>query len=378
MTEKATLVIVELLWNAENQPKPGTPITFSVTVKSEETCKKQTSVTVFVDRTALPVMVYDGVLEAGETHVFESTVWEATKGNHVITAVVDGVMPSPDNFGTGVIVTKNMRVAEKALPIPAPAAAAGMNTLTFSDDFTDANTIDWDATGDIGYKWYLTLPFGAPDTTPEDMELTQDGILLKKRNIVFNYGLGMMDIKTGAGWGYTHGYLETRFRVPKESKKKGQHPAIWSLSPQTMWRKQPEYVELDFMEYWGTNFGPEYLYTVSMHQIKLKTQPDQPQRILFHANNFPASHHNGMGDEEWHTMGWLWEEGLLTTYLDGEEVFTQRWSKEGYPEPSFTMKVGEQKSGIFSILDEQLLPLIICGGEACPTEVDYLNIWQAK
>ena len=173
------LVITALDWNAENQPKPRAPITFSVTVKNKGTQEESATVTVFVDRVALSEIRLDRPLKQGETYVFESVVWEATAGNHVITAVINGVKPTPRIFGTGVTFTKNLRVAENALPIPAPAAAAGMNTLTFSDDFTDASTIDWDATGDVGYKWYLTLPFGAPDTKPEDMELTKDGILLK-------------------------------------------------------------------------------------------------------------------------------------------------------------------------------------------------------
>lgn len=374
------LVITALDWDAENQPKPGTPITFSVAVKNEGIQEESATVTVFVDRVALPEIRLERPLKQGKTHVFESVVWEATAGNHVITAVLNGVKPTPRNFGTGVTFTKNLRVCENALSIPAPAAAAGMNTLTFSDDFTDASTIDWDATGDVGYKWYLTLPFGAPDTKPEDMELTKDGILLKKKNIVFNYGLGMMDIKTGAGWGYTHGYMEARIRVPKDCtvEKTKHHPSIWALSPEMMWCKQPEYVELDFLEYWGTKFCPEYLYTVTIHQIKTETPPNEPQKIVFHANNFPASHHYGLGDEEWHTMGWLWEKGSLTTYLDGEKLFTQTWSKDGDPTPSFKVGVGEHKPGIFELLDHQLLPVTICGGEEFSMEVAYLNVWQTK
>lgn len=389
MVVNTKLVITDLTWNADNQPKPGTPITFSVTVKNEGPediphARRQNTVIVYVDREPLKQMKYVGALAVGESHVFESVVWEATPGNHVITATVDFAVPSPTTVLSGETLTKHMRVADEALEVPAPAAAVGMNTLTFSDDFTTMDTIDINGTGKIGYKWYVTLPFEAPDTKPEDLEFTPDGLLLKKSDIHFNYTLGTMDMVTGAGWGYTHGYVEAKFRVPEhrysDEVNPHHHPSIWALPYENMWSKTDEHLELDHLEYWGYIFGgEETLYTVSMHHHKYNFNVDKPGTSLeMNAVNRKTSHHFGMGDEQWHTMGWLWEEGYLTSYLDGKEIMTQKWSKDGKPDPAPEMKLGDDETGVFSVLDEHYLPMIISGGSNFPLEIAYLNVWEKK
>ena len=100
MIANAKLVITDLTWNAGDQPKPGTPITFSVTVKNAgpevlPADVKQTTIKLFIDRTELPEIKYNGEIALGETKVFESVVWEATPGNHVITATVDFACRAP-------------------------------------------------------------------------------------------------------------------------------------------------------------------------------------------------------------------------------------------------------------------------------------------
>ncbi len=384
MKANAKLVITDLTWNTGSQPKPGTPITFSVAVKNEgpevlPADVKQTTIKLFIDRTELPEMKYNGEIALGETKVFESVVWEATEGNHVITATVDFAVPSPDNYGTGVTFTKNLRVAENALEVPAPAAAKGMNTLTFSDDFATSDTIDMDATGAMGYKWYPTRPYGEPTLEKSDYEITQDGILLKHKVNSFNYGLGMLDIRTGAGWGFTHGYMEVKIRMPRvRLTKEGQGiPAIWALPPEKLWCRCNDWVEVDHLEYWGDIFGTneegQLLYTVTLHEQKDNGQSD----IRYHVHNLGTSHHFGdLDDDGWHVMGWMWEKGYLTTYVDGVEIMTQKWSEDSAPVPTANMKKGDTMDGAFAILDSQVLPITISGAETWPLEVAYLNVWQ--
>ena len=383
MIANAKLVITDLTWNAGDQPKPATPITFSVAVKNEgpevlPADVKQTTIKVFIDRTELPEIKYNGEIALGETKVFESVVWEATEGNHVITATVDFAVPSPDNYGTGVTFTKNLRVAEKALEVPAPAAAVGMNTLTFSDDFTTLDTIDVDATGNIGYKWYPTRPYGATTLKPTDYEITENGILLKEEKSTFNYGLGMLDIRTGAGWGYTHGYMEAKFRMPilRLTEEGSGSPAIWALPPDKLWCRCNDWVEFDHMEYWGDKFGiseeGRMLYTVTLHHQK----DDGRNKCHYNVNNRKTSHHFGLDDGEWHVMGWLWDKGYLTTYVDGVEIMTQKWSQDGVPSPEGNLVLGDTLDDALAILDSQVMPITISGAETWPMEVAYLNIWQ--
>ncbi len=379
MVHKAKLVITDLSWNAGDQPKPGTPITFSVTVKNEgpQTLladAKQSVVIVFIDRTPLPQIKFNETFAVGESRVFESVVWEATPGDHVITATMDFAKPSPNNYGTGVIVTKHMRVADEALPIPAVAAAAGMNTLTFSDDFTTLSTIDVNATGSIGYKWYPTRPYDMTTLEPTDYEITENGLLLKEEKSTHNYGLCMLDIGTGAGWGYNHGYMEAKFRMPAVRLTEGKGgPAIWSLPDKRLWLWCNEWVEVDFMEYWGNTFAEDLLYTVSLHHMK----DDCDFHTNYRIDNHKTSHHYGMGDGDWHVMGWLWEEGYLTTYVDGEKVMTQTWSKNGVPEPPAKIFTGDTADGAYALLDSQVMPVVINGAKTWPLEMEYLRIWQA-
>ncbi len=74
----------------------------------------------------------------------------------------------------------------------------------------------------------------------------------------------------------------------------------------------------------------------------------------------------------------MWEEGYLTTYVDGNEVMTQMWSQNGVPEPAGNMIMGETLSGAFSVFDKQVMPVTISGAESWPLEIEYLNIWQVK
>ena len=75
-------------------------------------------------------------------------------------------------------------------------------------------------------------------------------------------------------------------------------------------------------------------------------------------------------------MGWMWEKGYLTTYVDGVEIMTQKWSEDSAPVPTATMKKGDTMDGAFAILDSQVLPITISGAETWPMEVAYLNVWQ--
>ena len=388
MKTNAKLRITDLVWNAANQPKPGTPVTFTVTLKNDgpeplEAFQQQTTIIIYVDRDEQTRLKYDGGLEPGESITFDSHVWEAVAGNHVVTAVINGVPPTVEDLGKGVTFVKHLHVAETALPVPAHAAEAGMNTLVFSDDFSTLDTIDVTGSGENGYKWYVNAPHGYGKMPADGVELTENGIILKSQFAPLrSSSIRMMDAKTAAGWGFTHGYMEARFRMPPVrlvKDAKGAPPSIWANPTTVLWNQYPYWVELDFMEYWGDMFGKEPLYTVTLHhQERIYGPKDHKDYCYYWIVNRPTSHHNGLGDNDWHVMGWLWEEGRLTTYLDGQEVMTQRWSKNGDPDPAPEVRRQPLKPGAFALLDEQVMPVILNGVESWPMEVDYLNIWQKE
>ncbi len=380
MNKNVKLAITDITWTGGNQVKPNTAVVFSITLKNEGTedmiaGQQETTLQLHIG-TAEPEWIrYDGGLKAGESKTFESQAWTAVVGNFAITATVNFAMPSPTTWESGVVFVKYLRVADETLAVPEFAAAAGMNNLVFNDDFTTLDTIDVNATGEMGYLWYVTRPYGMTDVTPEDYTLTENGIKLHVHNSPHHYELAMVDSRTGAGWGYKHGYMEARFKVQPDASVPGTKggPAIWAMPAERYWCWIDHWVELDHMEYWGDIFGGERMYSVTLHEQTCEYGNGHDAKRW--SKNIQPCYY-GLGDDEWHTMGWLWEEGRFTAYLDGKELFTQRWNKDGMVEPDINMVRGERYATPFAKLDEYSLPVTISGDARWPMEVDYLRIWQ--
>ena len=112
---------------------------------------------------------------------------------------------------------------------------------------------------------------------------------------------------------------------------------------------------------------------MTLHEQKDNGHSD----IRYHVHNLGTSHHFGdLDDDGWHVMGWMWEKGYLTTYVDGVEIMTQKWSKGGVPSPEGNLVLGDTLDDALAILDSQVMPVTISGAETWPMEVEYLNIWQ--
>ncbi len=380
MNENVKLKITDITWTGGNQVKTGTSVVFTVTLKNEGTADllpalQQTVIQLHIDRAEPVWFRYDGGLKVGESKTFDFPEWEAVAGNHAITATVNFAMPSPHTWESGVVFVKYLRVADEALAVPEVAAAAGMNNLTFSDDFTTLDTIDVNATGEVGYHWYLTRPYGATTLKPNDFVLTEEGIHLQLHEPTHNYGIAMVDTRTGAGWGYKHGYMEARFKFPANrvipDSKGG--PAIWAMPAERYWCFINHWLEMDFLEYWGNKFGEKKAYTVTMHEQACQYGGGMIQWV----KNQNTFWHYGLGDNKWHTMGWLWKEGCLTTYLDGEQIMKQQWGASAeQPEPELKAVKGEFGENPFCIFDKYTQPVTISGAYGWPMDVEYLNIWQ--
>ena len=380
MNKNVNLKITDITWNGGNQIKTGTPVVFTVTLTNDGTedmqpTVQQTVIQLHIDRAEPIWFRYDGGLKVGESKTFDFPVWEAMAGNHAITATVNFAMPSPTIWESGEVFVKYLRVADEALAVPTVAAEAGMNTLTFSDDFTSLDTIDMNATGEVGYHWYVTRPFGVRTLKPDDYSLTKDGLSIHIDTPQINYGLAMVDARTGAGWGYKHGYMEARIRLDRRNStevKKG--PAIWGLPALRYWCYIDHWLEMDHMEYWGDTMGMGGdLMTVTMHEQIYSHGDKEPIKRWIKNSNTCYQH--GLGDCEWHTLGWLWEEGSLTTYFDGELLMKQEWGgANGVPE--LEVLAGDMGETPFTVFDKYTYPITISGAKGWPMEVDYLNIWQ--
>ena len=194
-----------------------------------------------------------------------------------------------------------------------------------------------------------------------------------------------MDGESGVGYSYRMGYLEVKLRIPKPTydhtadSATGGIPAVWSF-PENKWLEVPgentQWVEIDWLEYWGldTEKWPKYpdgYYTVTLHdQIQGKEGKDD------HWYSNGNSYQNGLGDGEWHTMGWLWANDIVVTYMDGEEVMRLTYDLEGFPNVVTRVQEGILEEGAFSFMNYQYAVLYLGGAVDNPLEVDYVRIWQ--
>lgn len=384
VSESTGLAVSDLtVTSGATQVVTGTPTSFSVKVSNNGT--NNIDQDLLVDFRAsngettvkLATLTYEGGLQAGAQTVLTTAVpWAALEGEWVISAKVYTLLATEEETGT----QTNLRVADTLLSAPAMAQASGYNKLIFSDDFNTAN-VDTAYTGNYGYKWYLTDVSGiAGDAS--DYALTEEGIRLAADNMNHNWLLCTMDAKTAAGWlGYTHGYLEyrTRFNHTKDADAPAncRGPAIWSFPPEIISSAAGDLeraVEMDWMEYWGTQYGDMY-WTISMHdQIN-----QNGTQHLHNGNSYGIKGDTfDIGDGEWHTVGYSWSKGVLVAYVDGVQCFSQTWSDDGSETyPSMTLKAGEFLVDAGTTLDDQTSPLILAGSEGWPLEIDYIRVWQA-
>ena len=373
-TKTAGVIVTDVTWDGANQPKPGAKVVFSAYLKNNGTAAatEAVSVALYVNQEKVFTQNYEKGIAAGETVQVKFPKWKAVAGEHVVTVVLNDTQPDRFNWVDHQHLAANIRVADKALEVPEVAEKYGMTKLTFSDDFTTLDLIDKDCTGAYGYKWYSNLPYEGDDALPTDYKLTDAGISLERVPTRFSWTLCTLDNETGAGWGYTHGYMEMRVRSPGDRLfgERGK-PAVWSLPPgkiMSLRGLKEHYVETDFLE-----FFEDDIFATTLHDLRY-TDTTPSEYIHWYKNsNFENV---GMRDGEWHTMGFVRRNGMMKCYLDGEEYMALYWEddQKAYPE-ALLLKDGDGV-GAFTIADTQLMPLIVHGTNTWPLEIDYIQVWE--
>ncbi len=375
--KSAAVAVMDITWSGDRQPKPGAKVEFCVELQNNGTAavKKGTAldVALYVDNQKVFTQTLDSGLAVGKSAQVKFPQWEAVSGEHVITAVLGDVAPTRENWIDKQHYAANIRVAEEALEVPPIAQKFGMTNLTFSDDFTTLDLVDKNYTGAYGYKWYANIPYGAKDADPDDYELTEDGIRLKRKPTHFGWTLCTMDSVTGAGWSYRYGYMEMRVRAPADRVIEGSNgkPSVWALPPEKImsFSGANRYVETDFLEFLNDDS-----FTTTMHDLEF-TDDNQTEYVHHYKNS--NYQYIGMRDGEWHTMAFVRREGVMQSYLDGEEYMTLYWEDDAKSYPEAVIMKGEKDgTDAFSIADDQLIPLIINGAEGWPLEIDYITVWE--
>ena len=278
----------------------------------------------------------------------------------------------------------------KIIEAPEIAKQHGMTRLVFEDDFDSLDTIDLEATGKEGFKWYMRRPYAAPVLTAEDFTIEGSVLKLHENNSLYNYGLATVDAKNGVGFTFNKGVLEFRVRVPHYDQEMrsyklpgGGGPAVWSFPREKIYEWEgnyaPHWVETDWMEYWGDlNLFPEGHYSITLHETFRAQENGVYQHKAFTQKHSLGRerHQHGFHDALWHTMTFLWEDDLFVGYFDGKEVLRMNYGEDRLCDPLPSVTLGEQVKGAFSYMNKQELALIISGSKCNPMEIDWIRVWQ--
>ena len=262
----------------------------------------------------------------------------------------------------------------KTIEAPQIAKEKGMTRLVFEDDFDSIDTIDVYGTGKEGYKWYTTRPFRAAPLSPDDIKVENSVLTVCSAEPTYGWGVATINPRTRVGFEFCKGVLEFRIRIPrprandKEAGEKG-IPSIWSFPSQKIYDIALEWIEPDWIEYWGDGY-----YTTTIHHAKRETM---------HAPNYYAAanwnSHRGpvaFTDGEWHTMTFLWDDGVIESWLDGKPAVKQTYYEGKDPEPMVKFTKGEYQDDVFKPLNTVAQALILGGSWCNPLEIDWIRVWQ--
>ncbi len=257
--------------------------------------------------------------------------------------------------------------------IPAVAEKAGYSRLVFCDDFDDASTIDWEATGQEGFHWYLNRPFGWPTCYRNDLTLEDSVLTVANKDCCAQWAIATVDAKSNQGQAFRYGYFEARIRfdVNKNQKDVSGFPAWWSFSRAhtTGDNKDTHWTELDFMEAM-TNSGANGDYT-GTYVATAHDHWRRPDWSICNCQN-PNCWNDGVITEGWHNYGCLWMPGVYEWYYDGKCISRLTYSADHIPEPFG----GNNFPSCYSYMDKEDMLLILGSCAEWPMEVDWVRVWQ--
>lgn len=260
----------------------------------------------------------------------------------------------------------------KQQTIPQAAEKAGYRRMTFCDDFDDASTVDWQATGKEGFNWYIDRPFKWPTLSEGDISVKDSVMTIAQKECCANWAVGTYSAKGNTGHAFRYGYFEARIRfdTTKNHKDVSGFPAWWSFSVKhTTDCDKGHWAELDFFEamtnpeadgdYTGT-------YVATVHDWRVL-----PERGVVNCQNDNCWNDRCVS-EGWHDYGCLWMPGVIEWYYDGKLVSRVTYSADALPQPN------NQTSfvGSYSFMDTEDMLLILGSCQEWPMEVDWVRVWQ--
>ncbi len=388
------LIITDIAWDNDTdhdaQVIPDTPLTFRVTILNQGDASSG-FITVDLLANAEKVFTTQTVelKPQNSTVVIFANTWTPSVGDYMITATVGGDAPeNADNND----YTEHLHVSETVLTAPPGALKRGYSKLVYNDDFLSLDTIDVNATGNEGYHWYVTRPWGEPDQhLHEDYDVANGVLTIKTANkSAWAWSLCTIDARKTSGFGFNHGYLEYRVRLPytsdnEEKLKNGvRNPGVWALATDSVWASitgvhNERSVEVDWLEYKGTKYKGGAQFHICLHDVLDLVGNDNGYQDHHASEGTKFYHENGYtvgGDGEFHVFGCAWSAGMLEYYLDGKLIHVKTYSADGFPDPMPT-GTGSTEPGIFWPLEEQYMPIVLGAVDEFRMEVDYVRVWQS-
>ncbi len=259
----------------------------------------------------------------------------------------------------------------KPAQIPEVAWQHMMTGLVFFDDFDSIDTIDVNDTRAPGYKWYVSRPDGMGSSQPGDYKVEDSVLTLQSPNGIWT--LASMEWESQVGYAFHQGVLEMRVRIPNPQKQEGAaegRPTVWSVSPEKLNNTATEFVELDWMEYWGDGE-----WSSTFHHVKIDPEQD-PAEYYRLCNPFNTCPENFL-DGEWHTITFVWADGKIEGWIDDKPCMKQTFYERVHPEPLPYVYIGESKNAYKTLNDPAQSEVLILGGtKDCPLEIDWIRVWH--
>lgn len=275
-------------------------------------------------------------------------------------------------------------IASKPHPtVPAAAAAAGYNTLVFSDDFTSASTVtsNINLVQTAGVNWYprdaasgtnnvLATTFASGvsngNTSGGSNASSLGGILEVLGTTSFNGNNNLSTVSgpvqranttpaTSAGQ-FKYCYIECYYQFNKTLASANGFPAFWS------WQyDNANHTEIDFMETATINNAPQQGGGNSAFNVH---DPGAGTFISAASGTLQA-----VVDSEFHTYGFLWKntgasQGTVDAYFDNAHKLGPFTTGAGRTIPNFETTTNGSA-------------IILGCGSGAPIYVDWVRVWQA-
>jgi hypothetical protein len=264
--------------------------------------------------------------------------------------------------------------------VPAVAAANGLNRLAFYDNFNSTTTIDFNHTGNPGYKWFLNnawpnapAPFQnwgdvriEPATPASSVYIGHGAVNLSNGNsppAASGVWAGhFMQTAQASGSTYVGQgfvppmYVQYSVQLTLGGGDVTAWPALWMQPLEFLTGSAPIWTELDGFEYFVGNPGT-LIMTVHINNFTAQSQAE--------LNNNTVTQ---ITDTNPHTLAFLWlpangaVNGTIKYYIDGVE------------QTGAGLSYASGSDGAHS--DNLHMMLNLTTGDVLPVSFQYVGVWQ--